>query len=281
VLGPQDEFFPTKFDALKDPPYWLFVDGNPVVLNQPPLMAVVGTREASHAGKKAAQVATFAAAESGFGLVSGLAEGIDAAAHSLAARYSMPQVGVLGTGINVIFPRTTAPLRRAIVETGGAVVSEYLPTENYGKAQFVRRNRLQAAFAAVVAPIEGAVSSGTAHTLRFAQELDKPIIGVRHGASSESNEILELVRKLGFPMFDLSRTEDRERLRLLLQSLPGQRWTGFRRPDPSILYRRVRMAWQDMTDFIEPTEEEKIELVRQFVSDLGLNEYTLVKRDDG
>ena len=280
MLGRGDSNYPDRFRELNSEPYWLFVDGDPSVMNRYSYIAIVGTRESSKIGQRAAQVATFAAAEAGLGLVSGLAEGIDAAAHEMAARYSMPQIGILGTGIKVIFPKSTAHLRREIISTGGSVISQFLPNENYDRSQFVERNRLQAALATIVAPIEGKASSGTAHTLRFATELKRTLVSISHGALGPDNEIADKTIKSGGKHFDLSKPNDRTRLKELLNSLPGDRWGGFRRPDASILYARVRSAWQEMASFLEATDEEKLALVYQSISDLELGGYELVKKSD-
>jgi DNA protecting protein DprA len=280
IIGRDDPKYPRRLLALRDAPYWLFVDGLPEIMNRYQYVAIVGTREATTVGKKAAQTATMVAGESGFGLVSGLAEGIDAAAHEMASRFEMPQVGILGTGIRVIFPKSTSHLRRSIIETGGTVITECLPNENYGKSQFVQRNRLQAALATVVAPIEGQASSGTAHTLRFSQELDRPLVALSFGQANPENAILHSLTKYGTGRFDLSLEEDRERFRGFLSQFPGERWPHFQRPDASILFRRVRNAWKDVSQFTEATDSEKLRLVELFLEDLGLGNYQVVKKRD-
>jgi hypothetical protein len=110
-------------------------------------------------------------------LVSGLANGIDAVAHQAALRDGVRNVAFLGHGIDVVFPAETADIRARIVSAGGAVASEYLPGEHYRKAQFVQRNRLQAALADIVVAAEGQRTGGTAHTVRFAATYRRPIIG--------------------------------------------------------------------------------------------------------
>jgi DNA processing protein len=280
VLGRGDPLFPPGFSSLLVTPYWLFVEGNLERLSWPPMVAIVGTRTPSRQGIKTAQMLAVTAGEAGLGVISGLAEGVDAAAHEMAARYAIPQIAVLGTGSRVVFPRSTSHIRRDIIDTGGLVITEYMPTENYGKAHFVQRNRLQAALASVVAPIEGGLNSGTAHTVRFAREADKPLLAVTHGDYAPTNELLTSLQENQHAIHDLSSAEGRAATRKVLADIPGQRWTGYRRPEPAILYRRVRTAWQEMNTYLEASEDEKLALVRQFMDDLDLESYEVVKRHD-
>lgn len=118
------------------------------------MIAVVGTRNPSALGIQYARKITALLAKNGFSTVSGVAEGIDAAVHRTALDFRAPCVAVLGTGISIVFPRTTADLRQRVVESVGALVTEYLPYESYQKARFVQRNRIQAALSHAVIPVE-------------------------------------------------------------------------------------------------------------------------------
>ena len=115
----------------------------------------------------------------GAATVSGLADGIDQAVHEASIAAGVPTIAFLGTGIQNDYPKGSENLRRRIVEAGGAVATEYLPNESYSRANFVQRNRLQAALGRALIPVEWAVKSGTAHTVRFASELLRPIVGLR------------------------------------------------------------------------------------------------------
>jgi DNA protecting protein DprA len=170
---------PARLAELPDRPWWLFVEGSPEVLYAEPHVAVVGTREPTPLGIKATESVVRTMAAYPVVLVSGLANGIDAAAHATALRDGVKNLAFLGHGVRVIFPAETAQLRRRIVETGGAVVSEYLPTEHYRRQYFVQRNRLQAGIAELVVAVEGAVDGGTAHTVRFARTYHRRLVGLR------------------------------------------------------------------------------------------------------
>jgi len=116
-----DDTFPHQLRDIEDPPRWLFVQGDVKLLCAPNLIAVVGTREASTRGMKRARELTQWLAEHGLIIVSGLAEGIDQAAHEAALDFDARTIAVLGTGISVVFPASTGHLRRQIIEDGGAM----------------------------------------------------------------------------------------------------------------------------------------------------------------
>ena len=208
LLGPGE--IPSRLGALPDGPQWLFVQGDPAVLNHSPFVAVVGTREPSKLGVKATEAVVRTMAAYPITLVSGLANGIDAAAHRFALRDNIQNVAFLGHGINVIFPSETGEIREQIVAAGGAVVSEYLPDEPYRKQNFVARNRLQAGLSDIVIAADGAATGGTAHTVRFAAKYARPTVGLRFdGAGSLPTLVAEQTTGELLAIF-----EDAERRRL-------------------------------------------------------------------
>jgi DNA processing protein len=206
--------YPHSLYDLKSPPAWLFIEGNVDLLNDPAIVAVIGTREPTKIGLMAAKRLSTILARRGCIILSGLAEGIDEVGHRTAVDYGSPTIGVLGHGIDVVFPSSTSFLRRQIVERGGAIVSEYLPKDMYNRERFVQRNRIQAALAKIVAVVEGRAKSGTAHTVRFAHELDRALIGVSVGTPTlvEQQELINELIKKGNPVFILDDRNDHERL---------------------------------------------------------------------
>jgi DNA protecting protein DprA len=214
-----DKEYPDRLRESKDPPRWLFVQGDVSCLSMQNLVAVVGTRNPSGIGLDRAHSLTKWLAERNVGIISGLAEGIDATAHQAALDFGVKTIGVLGTGILLYFPASTAALRRRIIEDSGAVITEYFPNVNFSKAQFVRRNRIQAALAYAVAPIEGRASSGTAHTLNFAKEYGKVTFGVTNGNARGEDGIIDLLRGDKRPIFDLHSSEDLKALEDLLKPI--------------------------------------------------------------
>jgi DNA protecting protein DprA len=200
------------------------------------IAAVVGTRNPTDHGLEAARRLSVTLARSGCIILSGLAEGIDAAAHQTAVDYGAPTVAVLGHGVDVVFPASTSRLRREIVDSGGAVVSEYLPNDSYTRERFVQRNRIQAALSKTVAVVEGKAKSGTAHTMRFARQMGREAFGVRigPGANTPQQELHRELSKQGFPVFDLDDQEDREGLRVYLQTVFPQAPTRSQRISPRL-----------------------------------------------
>ncbi|NOD63734.1 MULTISPECIES: DNA-processing protein DprA [unclassified Ruegeria] len=178
IVFPGDACYPRQLLGLRDVPRWLFVEGNEKAL-QAPAITAVGSRKVSAEGKWLATYFGFCLDELKAVTVSGLAEGIDQIVHRASLALGLPTVAVLGTGVLSDYPSGSAELRQRIVEGGGAVVTEYLPNDSVSAKNFVRRNRIQAALGRLVFPIEWSLKSGTAHTVKFATDLDRPLVFAR------------------------------------------------------------------------------------------------------
>jgi DNA processing protein len=140
-------------------------------------VAIVGTRTASSTGLRVARALASACAESGISVVSGLALGIDGAAHAAALEARGSTVAVLGTGVDVPYP----PRHRALQERvalEGLLLSEVLPGERGHAGTFPQRNRLIAALAEVTVVVEAGRESGALITARVAQELNRTVCAV-------------------------------------------------------------------------------------------------------
>ena len=178
IIFPSDPRFSKKLSDLRDIPPWLFVEGDANVLQLPAITAV-GSRKVSAEGKWLANYFGFCLSMLKTATVSGLAEGVDQIVHRASIAAHMPTIAVLGTGILSDYPKGSHELRRRIVDCGGAVITEYLPNDTFSAKNFVRRNRIQAALGQLVFPIEWSEKSGTAHTVKFAAELGRPIAYAR------------------------------------------------------------------------------------------------------
>ena len=148
----------------------LFVRGAPAALAAPHAVAVVGTRRPTEPGRRVAARIADALARTGAVVVSGLAVGIDGAAHAAVVAAGRPTVAVLGSGHDRLFPRAHVRLASAIVESGGAVVSELPPDASPTKGTFPRRNRLISGLADATVVVEAAARSGALITARWALE---------------------------------------------------------------------------------------------------------------
>ncbi len=201
-----DPRFPAALTDLERPPHWLFVQGSFAALNRSAI-AIVGTRRPSDDGLFLARYVGACLQDWGAATVSGLAAGIDQLAHESSLRAEVPTVAVLGTGILDNYPRGSDLMRERILTAGGAIISEYLPRASYSADNFVQRNRLQAALGRVLIPVEWARRSGTAHTVRFASKLGRPVATLRladwphdrvvlePGVGAETGEIFTLPRQ--------------------------------------------------------------------------------------
>lgn len=176
VVTLADPDFPPQLLEIPDPPPLLYVRGDPAWLARS-MLAIVGSRNATAAGKRNAESFAQAIAARGYTIVSGLALGIDAAAHAGALREPGSTVGVLGTGLDIVYPRSNAALFETVAARG-AIVSEFaLGTPPLG-GHFPRRNRLISGLARGVLVVEAAVSSGSLITARLAAEQGREIFAI-------------------------------------------------------------------------------------------------------
>ena len=179
-----DDAYPAGLRDLPDPPAFLCVRGRLPDGGA----AIVGARDASTAACAfAAELVTAL----GMPLVSGLARGIDAAAHRAAAAAGLPQVAYVGTGLARTFPCEHAALTDAIVTAGGAIASERLPDDAVTRWSLVRRDRLQAAHARAVILVESDEDGGAMHTLAFARACGRPRYALESVASGNRRAIAE------------------------------------------------------------------------------------------
>jgi DNA processing protein len=143
-----------------------------------PTVAVVGTRAPSDGGRRLAHRLAADLGAAGVCVVSGLALGIDAAAHAGALAAGAPTVGVLGGGHDRFFPPRNAELARRIVSGGGAVLSPYPPEHPAYPWQFLARNGIVAALADGVVVVEAAARSGALNTASWAADRGVPVMAV-------------------------------------------------------------------------------------------------------
>lgn len=151
-------------------------------------VAIVGTRRSTRYGIDLAESFGQAMAQSGWTTVSGLARGIDAAAHRGALRAGGHAVAVLGCGVDVCYPRENRSLYDRILESGGAIVSEYPPGTPPARWRFPARNRLIAAMSAAVVVVEAARRGGALITARLAGEIGRPVFAVPGDVDREASE---------------------------------------------------------------------------------------------
>lgn len=178
VLVPGDASWPAALHADPEPPGVLFVAGEPAVLGRRPAVAVVGTRDCSRYGWDVAHELGFELARAGVVVVSGLAKGIDAAAHrGVLDGGGAPPVGVVATGLDVAYPRENRGLWSQVA-AAGALVSEAPLGTTPARWRFPARNRVIAALADAVVVVESPPTGGALHTVDEALRRDRPVFAV-------------------------------------------------------------------------------------------------------
>jgi len=176
ILTLADAAYPRALLEIPDPPSVLYVRGAPALLQKPGL-AVVGSRNATPQGLKTAESFARTLAAQGLTIVSGLALGIDAAAHQGALQASGNTVAVIGTGADRIYPARNRDLALNIAEHG-AIVSEFPLGTPAIAANFPRRNRIISGLARGVLVVEAAPESGSLITARLAAEQGREVFAI-------------------------------------------------------------------------------------------------------
>lgn len=177
LLFQDDPAYPELLASIEDPPYLLYYAGKLSCLNRP-TVAIVGTRRASSYGLEMAASIARGVAEAGVGVVSGLARGIDAAAHNGALEVGGVTVGILGSGINVPYPAEHTTLLRKIAGGIGLVLSEYPLDAQPMPFHFPHRNRIISGLSQGVVLVEGRVKSGGMHTVHAALMQGREVFAV-------------------------------------------------------------------------------------------------------
>jgi len=177
LLTWDDPRYPALLAELVDAPPLLFIAGDPGNLERPQL-AMVGSRRASTPGLDTARAFARSLAGGGFVITSGLALGIDGAAHQGALDVAGGTVAVLGTGLRRIYPQQHRPLAAAIIAQGGALVSEFALDCPPLAGNFPRRNRIISGLSLGVLVVEASLGSGSLITARLAAEQGREVYAI-------------------------------------------------------------------------------------------------------
>ena len=209
-----DPAYPEALQAVPGAPPWLYVKGDLAALSRP-LLAIVGSRNASVQGRRDAEAFAESLAASGLTIVSGLAEGIDTAAHRGGLTGNGSGIAVVGTGLDRVYPAKNRALAHELA-LGGALISEFPIGTPPRPGHFPRRNRIISGLSLGVLVIEAALESGSLITARLAGEQGREVFAlpgsihnplargchrlIREGAKlvESANDILEELR-LPFP----------------------------------------------------------------------------------
>ena len=192
--------YPDHLDVFEDAPDVLFVRGT---LPKDPGVGIVGTRRCTAYGLELAEAYGRAVANAGWLVVSGLARGIDGAAHRGMVSVGGVGVAVLGCGIDVTYPREHRRLGEQILEAGGAIVSEYPPGSRPDAWRFPPRNRIIAGLSGAVVVVEAAKTGGALITAVIAAEYGIPVFAMPGDVDRRTSEgTNRLIRDGAFPVLD-------------------------------------------------------------------------------
>ena len=169
--------YPALLAQIDDAPPLLFVAGDPGILEKPQL-AMVGSRRASRPGMDTAAAFSRSLASAGFVITSGLAVGIDGAAHQAALDVGGHTIGVLGTGLENFYPQRHRKLAAAMIAQGSAVVSEFPLDAAPQAGNFPRRNRIISGLSLGVLVVEASMASGSLITARLAAEQGREVYAI-------------------------------------------------------------------------------------------------------
>jgi DNA processing protein len=182
-----DGVYPQLLREIFDPPVTLYVKGEWATCLEQPCVAIVGSRRSSTYGQNTATMLARDLAQRGITVISGLARGIDAAAHKGALEAGGRTVAVMGTGLEQVYPRDHRRLAEEILEKGGALVSEF-PLETPPAPQnFPYRNRVISGLSLGVVIVEAAENSGSLITARLALEQGREVFAVPGNITSRNS----------------------------------------------------------------------------------------------
>lgn len=195
IISITEEKYPEILKEIYDPPISLYIKGNTEILNSNSI-AIVGCRDTTEYGKKAAKYFSYNLSKKGVNIVSGLARGIDSYAHigNVCAqdekrkeedklKISIQQdniqygktIAVVGNGLDIVYPKENKYLFDKIIETGGAIISEYPLGTKPDKMNFPARNRIVSGISKGIIVIEAKEKSGTLITVDFALEQGRDV----------------------------------------------------------------------------------------------------------
>lgn len=187
VLILDDGSYPFLLREIADPPITLYVKGDWQACFDAPCVGVIGSRRCSTYGENASEMLARDLASNGVCVVSGLARGIDTAAHRGAICGKGRTIAVLGTGINQVYPKENAKLVDEILASGGAIVSQFPLETPPLKENFPYRNRIISGLSYGVLLVEASERSGSLITARLATEQNREVMAVPGNITSKNS----------------------------------------------------------------------------------------------
>ena len=174
IITINDKFYPIRLKQIYDPPVVIYLRGNKNILNDKSV-AIVGSRICTNYGKETARKIAYDLSKNSINIISGLAKGIDANSHIGSLQAKGKTIGVMGCGLDRVYPRENEKLFNDIIKLGGAVISEYVVGTRPLAKNFPRRNRIISGMSDGVLVVEAKEKSGTLITVDFALEQGKEL----------------------------------------------------------------------------------------------------------
>ncbi len=199
IINIYDKEYPKKLKQISNPPVVLYIKGNKEILSDRAI-GVIGCRLCSEYGKITASHISYDLAKNDICVISGLARGIDTYAHMGALAAKGKTIAVVGNGLDTVYPSENEALFNKIIETGGAIISEYVVGTKPEAKNFPARNRIISGLSDGIAVIEARERSGTFITVDFALEQGKNIYAVPGNITSFSSEGTNELIKQGAKM---------------------------------------------------------------------------------
>ena len=199
IITPDHPHYPPLLQEIPDPPARLYVRGDTTVLAEVAKLAVVGSRRGNHLGRRALDLVLPPTSAARLTIVSGLAYGIDAMAHRCALGSGGRTIGVLGSGVDgpSIYPKRHRALADQIIESGGAIISEYESGRPALAHQFPARNRIIAGMCQATLIVQAAARSGSLITARLALEYGREVWAIPGAISDPLSQGTNLLIQQG------------------------------------------------------------------------------------
>lgn len=203
IISYDSEYYPESLKNGENPPCILFYRGDPSIFKMNTAVSVVGTRKPAEYSMRVAEKICSDLAKDGFVIVSGFANGIDRAAHEAALAAGGRTIAVIGCGIDVEYPRKSDDFKKKMAESGGIIISEYLPGTLPRPAYFPKRNRIIAALGLGTLVIQAPMQSGALITASLALELGKNVFCIPPADifSESYSGVIKFLRDGAIPVF--------------------------------------------------------------------------------
>lgn len=186
LINIYDKYYPDKLKVIYDPPAILYVKGNKEILKEKAI-AIVGCRLCTKYGENMAKKLAYNLSLNNINVISGLARGIDTYSHIGCIKGKGKTIAVVGCGLDRVYPEENKKLFNEIINTGGAIISEYVIGTKPLAYNFPRRNRIISGLSDGVIVVEAREKSGTLITVDFALEQGKDVYAVPGNIDSKNS----------------------------------------------------------------------------------------------